>query len=126
MGMKSPVVLRGALAVAITVMASCLLASIAAAQQVANAEEETIRAPSTDEDSLIPTDTRQIVPFHTTEAPGTIIIDTGERYLFLVQQKDLAAESARKAAWNEPIHTELLVRTSMDLELIKCELHSLL
>jgi lipoprotein-anchoring transpeptidase ErfK/SrfK len=90
MGMKSPVVLRGALAVAITVMASCLLASIAAAQQVANAEEETIRAPSTDEDSLIPTDTRQIVPFHTTEAPGTIIIDTGERYLFLVQQKDLA------------------------------------
>jgi lipoprotein-anchoring transpeptidase ErfK/SrfK len=90
MGMKSRVVLRGALAVAITVMASCLFASIAAAQQVANAEEETIRAPSTDEDSLIPTDTRQIVPFHTTEAPGTIIIDTGERYLFLVQQKDLA------------------------------------
>jgi lipoprotein-anchoring transpeptidase ErfK/SrfK len=90
MGMKSPVVLRGVLAVAITAMASCLFGSIAAARQLANAEEETIRAPSTDEDTPSPAETRQIVPFHTSEAPGTIIIDTGERYLFLVQQNDLA------------------------------------
>ena len=28
--------------------------------------------------------------FHTSEAPGTIIIDTGERYLYLVQPNDRA------------------------------------
>jgi lipoprotein-anchoring transpeptidase ErfK/SrfK len=30
------------------------------------------------------------VPFHTSEAPGTIIVDTGERYLYLVQPEGLA------------------------------------
>jgi lipoprotein-anchoring transpeptidase ErfK/SrfK len=25
------------------------------------------------------------VPFHTSEAPGTIVVDTGQRYLYLVQ-----------------------------------------
>ena len=30
------------------------------------------------------------MPFHTSEAPGTIIVDTGERYLYLVQPNDKA------------------------------------
>ena len=33
---------------------------------------------------------RQMVPFRTNEAPGTIIVDTAERYLYLVQPNDLA------------------------------------
>ena len=30
------------------------------------------------------------MPFHTSEAPGTIIVDTGERHLYLVQPNDTA------------------------------------
>ena len=43
-----------------------------------------------DEERSGETEARQIVPFHTSEAPGTIIIDTGERYLYLVQPNNLA------------------------------------
>jgi lipoprotein-anchoring transpeptidase ErfK/SrfK len=84
-------VLRGALAAAIAVLASTNSGTTAVAQQVAvntengaNAEDQTALAPSAD------AETRQIVPFHTIEAPGTIIVDTGERYLYLVQPNDKA------------------------------------
>jgi lipoprotein-anchoring transpeptidase ErfK/SrfK len=86
------VALRGALAAAVAVLASSLSGTIAVAQQVAvSAEDQAAGDPSTNEQK--PDDAayaRQIVPFHTSEAPGTIIIDTGERYLYLVQPNDLA------------------------------------
>ena len=83
-------VLRGALAAAVAVLASSLSGTIAVAQQVAvNTEDQAASEPSGEERSG-EADARQIVPFHTSEAPGTIIIDTGERYLYLVQPNDLA------------------------------------
>jgi lipoprotein-anchoring transpeptidase ErfK/SrfK len=91
MGPTSRFVLRGALAAGVAVLTSSLSGTIAVAQQVAvNAEDQVASEPSQDEERLGDADARQIVPFHTTEAPGTIIIDTGERYLYLVQPNDLA------------------------------------
>jgi lipoprotein-anchoring transpeptidase ErfK/SrfK len=84
-------VLRGALAVGVAVLASSLSGTIAVAQQVAvNTEDQAASEPSLDEEQSGEAYARQIVPFHTSEAPGTIIIDTGERYLYLVQPNDLA------------------------------------
>jgi lipoprotein-anchoring transpeptidase ErfK/SrfK len=89
--------LRGALAGAIAVLASANFGAPAVAQQVAvntvngaNADDQAALAPSPDEERPADAETRQIVPFHTTEAPGTIIVDTGERYLYLVQPNDEA------------------------------------
>jgi lipoprotein-anchoring transpeptidase ErfK/SrfK len=85
-------VLRGALAAAIVVFASVNSGTTALAQQVAvntedgaNGEDQTAREPSPDEERPTHAETRQVVPFHTSEAPETIIVDTGERYLYLVQ-----------------------------------------
>jgi lipoprotein-anchoring transpeptidase ErfK/SrfK len=84
-------VLRGALAAAVAVLTSSLSGTIAVAQQVAvNTEDQAASEPSPDEERSGEAYARQIVPFHTSEAPGTIIIDTGERYLYLVQPNDLA------------------------------------
>jgi lipoprotein-anchoring transpeptidase ErfK/SrfK len=85
-------VLGGAMAAAIGVFASCSSGTTAVAQQVAvntedtaSAQFQTAIAPSPDEEQPADAETRQVVPFHTTEAPGTIIVDTGERHLYLVQ-----------------------------------------
>ncbi|MBV8897737.1 MAG: L,D-transpeptidase [Acidobacteriaceae bacterium] len=90
----SRIVLRSALTVSVVVFASC---GIAAGQQVATntqdaigAEEQAATDPSVDEDRPNDAYARQVVPFHTGERPGTIIIDTGERYLYLVQPNDTA------------------------------------
>jgi lipoprotein-anchoring transpeptidase ErfK/SrfK len=90
-------VLRGAMAAAIAVFASHHFGTNAVAQQVAvntedaaSADDQTARDSSADEERLTDGETRQIVPFHTKEAPGTIIVDTGERYLYLVQPNDEA------------------------------------
>ena len=88
-------VLRGALAVGVAVLASSLSGTIAVAQQVAvNTEDQAASEPSLNEEQSGQAYARQIVPFHTSEAPGTIIIDTGERYLYLVQPNDLASATA--------------------------------
>jgi lipoprotein-anchoring transpeptidase ErfK/SrfK len=87
----SRLVLRGALVAGVVVLASSLSGKIAVAQQVAvSTEEQAVRETSTDEQQPDVGYARQIVPFPTSEAPGTIIIDTGERYLYLVQPNDLA------------------------------------
>ena len=84
-------VLRGALAAALAVLASSLSATIAVAQQVAvNTEDQAASEPSPDEERPGEADARKMVPFHTSEAPGTIIIDMGERHLYLVQPNDSA------------------------------------
>jgi lipoprotein-anchoring transpeptidase ErfK/SrfK len=90
----SRVALRSVLAAGVVVFASY---GIATAQQVATntqdaigAEEQAATEPSVDEDRPNDAYARQVVPFHTSERPGTIIIDTGERYLYLVQPDDTA------------------------------------
>ena len=84
-------VLRGAVTAAVAVLTSSLSGTIAVAQQIAvNTEDQAASEPSLDEEQPGEAYARQIVPFHTSEAPGTIIIDTGERYLYLVQPNDLA------------------------------------
>jgi lipoprotein-anchoring transpeptidase ErfK/SrfK len=90
-------VLRGAMAAAIAVFASCNSGTSAVAQQVAinsedgaSPDDQNARDSSPDEGRPTDAETRQIVPFHTSEAPGTIIVDTGERYLYLVQPNDKA------------------------------------
>ena len=73
------------------VLSSSLSGTIAVAQQIAaTTEDQGASEPSPDEERPGEADARQIVPFHTSEAPGTIIIDTGERYLYLVQPNELA------------------------------------
>ena len=91
------VVLRSVLAAGVVVFASYGSATFAAAQQVAastednaNAEGQAIAEPSVDDDQSNEAYARQVVPFHTSERPGTIIVDTGERYLYLVQPNDMA------------------------------------
>jgi lipoprotein-anchoring transpeptidase ErfK/SrfK len=93
----SRIVLRSVMAAAVVVAASYGSGTIAAAQQVAantedavGAEEQAAAEPSVDEDRPNDAYARQVVPFHSSERPGTIIIDTGERYLYLVQPNDMA------------------------------------
>ena len=84
-------VLRGGLAVAVAGLASSLSGTIAVAQQIAlNVEGQPAQEASPDEEQPDDAYARQIVPFHSSEAPGTIIIDTGQRYLYLVQPNDRA------------------------------------
>jgi lipoprotein-anchoring transpeptidase ErfK/SrfK len=90
----SRVVLRSVRAAGVVVFASY---GVATAQQVATntqdaigAEEQAAAEPSVDEYRTNDAYARQVVPFHTSERPGTIIIDTGERYLYLVQPYDTA------------------------------------
>jgi len=47
-------------------------------------------APAPGEDAMDPAYRRQPVYYRTTEAPGTIIIDTAERFLYLVQPNNIA------------------------------------
>ena len=91
------VVLRSVLAAGVVVFASYGAVTFAAAQQVAastednaNAEAQAIAEPSVDDDQSNEANARQVMPFHTSERPGTIIVDTGERYLYLVQPNDMA------------------------------------
>ena len=87
----SCLVLRGGVAVAVAVLAFSLSGTIAVAQQIAvNVEGQAAQEASPDEEQPDDAYARQIVPFHTSEAPGTIIIDTGQRYLYLVQPNDWA------------------------------------
>jgi lipoprotein-anchoring transpeptidase ErfK/SrfK len=85
-------VLRGALAGVIAVLASASFSPPALAQQVAanndnalSADDQMTQAPSQDGEGSADASTRQLVSFHTSEAPGTIIVDTGECHLYLVQ-----------------------------------------
>lgn len=83
--------LHGALAASVAFLASSFSAKVADAQQIVlNVEgQPALQAPA-DEDVRDDAYARRIVPFRTSEAPGTIIVDTGERYLYLVQPHDLA------------------------------------
>jgi len=79
-------VLAGAFAIAGVIAPGAL----ATAQQVAMAVDEPGAGPAPDEEQSGAASTRQIVPFHTNEVAGTIIIDTKSRFLYLVQTNNRA------------------------------------
>jgi lipoprotein-anchoring transpeptidase ErfK/SrfK len=80
---------RAVLAGAFAITAAIAPGALAAAQQVAMAVDEPDAGPASDEEqSGAPT--RQIVSFQTNEAAGTIIIDTKNRFLYLVQPNNRA------------------------------------
>jgi len=87
------------------VRAACLLAIVAAFTPWSSARSDEPVVPSTDElqineqpghvptpdeEQLDPKFQRQLVFFRTNEAPGTIIIHTDERFLYLIQGNDRA------------------------------------
>jgi lipoprotein-anchoring transpeptidase ErfK/SrfK len=61
-----------------------MMASVASAQAPRD-EDRPGYVPSAAEEQLPPQFQRQLVFFRTAEAPGTIIVDTPSRYLYLVQ-----------------------------------------
>ncbi len=72
---------------AVAVIASGFAAT---AQQVATAGAEPDAMPAAGEDRTDGAYARQVVPFRTNEAAGTIIIDTKNRFLYLVQHDNRA------------------------------------
>jgi lipoprotein-anchoring transpeptidase ErfK/SrfK len=79
-------VLAGAFAFAAVIAPGAL----ATAQQVAMAVEDPGAGPAPDEGQSGGASTRQIVSFQTNEVVGTIIIDTKNRFLYLVQPNNRA------------------------------------
>ena len=60
------------------------------AQETMQIEEQPGYEPSSDDENLSPVYRRQIVFFRTAEAPGTIIVHTSERFLYVVQGNNRA------------------------------------
>jgi lipoprotein-anchoring transpeptidase ErfK/SrfK len=86
----SHLLLRAAMVAAVAVLATSYSGTIAVAQQfAAYTEDPAVSEPAPDHQPA-EAYARQMVPFHTSEAPGTIIVDTAERYLYLVQPNDMA------------------------------------
>jgi lipoprotein-anchoring transpeptidase ErfK/SrfK len=74
-----------------------LLPGFAGAAQAAGAQEDEMQiddqpgyTPSPEEETLSGPYERQVVFFRTTEAPGTIVVVTADRYLYLVQGNNRA------------------------------------
>jgi lipoprotein-anchoring transpeptidase ErfK/SrfK len=83
--------LRAAMAAAMAVLATFYSGTIAVAQQfAAYTEDPPVSEAAPEQDRPAEAYARQMVPFHASEAPGTIIVDTAERYLYLVQPNDRA------------------------------------
>jgi lipoprotein-anchoring transpeptidase ErfK/SrfK len=70
--------------VAIAVLATPV-SHVAAQTDYTNLADQPGYVPNADEEQLPPQYQRQMVFYRTTEPPGTIIIQTSERYLYLVQ-----------------------------------------
>ncbi|RBP17680.1 lipoprotein-anchoring transpeptidase ErfK/SrfK [Roseiarcus fermentans] len=83
--------LTRAAAVAIAAAAAFLPGAVAMAEQVdMNVGEQPGHVPTPEENQLSGAFERQEVFFRTTEAPGTIIIDSKNRFLYLVQPDNRA------------------------------------
>ena len=83
--------LARAAAAAIAAAAAFLPGVIATAQQIdMNVVDQPGYVPTPDEDQLSGAFERQEVFFRTSEAPGTILIDTNNRFLYLVQPNNRA------------------------------------
>ena len=71
------------------VLASHAIAQHRAAEQM-DVLDEPGRVPTEEEEQLPPQYQRQLVFFRTTEAPGTIVVDSNQRFLYLVQPDNRA------------------------------------
>ena len=79
------------MAAAVAVLATFYSGTSAVAQQfAAYTDDPVVSEAAPDQNWPAEAYARQMVPFHASEAPGTIIVDTAERYLYLVQPNDLA------------------------------------
>src|SRR5262245_19350185 len=72
------------LAACITVLGFALSPALAQ-RDYTNAEDQPGFVPSAADEQLPPQYQRQMVLYRTSEAPGTIIVHTSERYLYLIQ-----------------------------------------
>ncbi len=70
---------------ALAFAACCGLAGVTYAQQATDPGDTPGREPTADEEILAGPYEKQEVFFRTNEAPGTIVIDTRDRFLYLVQ-----------------------------------------
>jgi lipoprotein-anchoring transpeptidase ErfK/SrfK len=84
--------MRARLLTALTVLASLCLASPAARTQGREMSigDQPGFVPSAEDEELPPQFQKQLVLYRTTEPPGTIIVHTDERFLYLVQQNGRA------------------------------------
>jgi lipoprotein-anchoring transpeptidase ErfK/SrfK len=71
--------------IATTVVAAVTLTSPAFAQYNRNGDDQPGLVASADDEQLDPKWQKTVVFYRTTEAPGTIIIQSNERYLYVVQ-----------------------------------------
>jgi lipoprotein-anchoring transpeptidase ErfK/SrfK len=79
--------------IAIAAVLGCVAPTHASAQSQRNEmsiEEQPGYVPSTEEEAVDPAFQRQLVYFRTTEQPGTIIVYTSQRYLYVVQGNNRA------------------------------------
>ena len=91
MTVRAGLLLRAALAGAIAAAAFMLPGVFASAQQIdMNVVDQPGYVPSPDEEQLSGVYEKQEVFFRTSEAPGTIVIDTSQRFLYLVQPNNRA------------------------------------
>jgi lipoprotein-anchoring transpeptidase ErfK/SrfK len=81
-----------ALLIASLALFSCPLAAYAASPQAdeMQIDEQPGYTPTPEEEDLNGPYERQVVFFRTTEAPGTIVVHTADRYLYLVQPNNRA------------------------------------
>ena len=89
--------IRSTTCIAMSLAAAAAWTAPAAAQVQRQAPPETMQVedqpgyePNAEEERLPATFQRQLVFFRTTEAPGTIIVHTSERFLYLVQGNNRA------------------------------------
>jgi lipoprotein-anchoring transpeptidase ErfK/SrfK len=91
MTVRTGLFLRAALAGAIAAAAFVLPGVFASAQQVdMNVVDQPGYVPAPDEEQLSGVYEKQEVFFRTNEAPGTVVIDTSQRFLYLVQPNNRA------------------------------------
>ncbi|HRY05090.1 MAG TPA: L,D-transpeptidase, partial [Beijerinckiaceae bacterium] len=86
---SSILAIAGAASVALAVLASQAIAQHRAAEQL-DVLDEPGKVPTAEEEQLPPQYQRQLVFFRTTEAPGTIVVDSNQRFLYLVQPDNRA------------------------------------
>ena len=79
----------GAAGVAFAVLPPRAIAQQRAAEQL-DVLDEPGRVPTAEEEQLPPQFQRQLVFFRTIEAPGTVVIDSNQRFLYLVQPDNRA------------------------------------
>jgi len=79
--------------IALAAVLGCIAPTHASAQSQRNEmsiEEQPGYVPSTEEEAVDPGFQRQLVYFRTSEQPGTIIVYTSQRYLYVVQGNNRA------------------------------------